>query len=87
MPVHTTFLLEIRLTGTIQHTTFVPTFVPTLTLEATVATRTDLLPELQLHVDLVRHRLARLPAVFLPVILLESLLVLSWQPGQQADKR
>lgn len=42
----------------------------------TALTRAHLLPELQLHLDLVRHRLPCLPTVFLPVILLEALLVL-----------
>lgn len=50
-------------------------------MELIVAVNTDLLPEFQLHMDFVRHGLARLPAVLLPVILLESLLVL-WQTGR-----
>lgn len=35
-----------------------------------------LLPELNLHLNLVGHRFPGLPAVFFPVILLEPLLVL-----------
>ena len=53
--------------------------------ESNVANSTHLCPELQLHVYLVRHGLARLPAILLLVILLETLLVLELQPCKQAD--